>query len=167
MVKGIPVGKERVQKLMQRHGIRAKGKRRFKAATNSNHDLLVAPNLLDREFDVAEPNRVWVGDITYIATNEGWVFLTVVIDLFSRQVVGWPLRDDMTQDIVIAALRMAWFRGCPGKEAKSIFHSDWGSQGRNHRVAGLVRQNPTAPDAGLCQPDTVRAGLAGRTGQTS
>jgi putative transposase len=86
--RGIRVGKERVQKLMQLHGIRAKGKRRFKVTTDSNHDLPIAPNLLDRQFNVAEPNKVWAGDITYIHTDEGWLFLAVVIDLFSRQVVG-------------------------------------------------------------------------------
>jgi transposase InsO family protein len=128
LARGIRVGKERVQKLMQRHGIRAKGKRRFKVTTDSNHDLPIAPNVLNREFTVAEPDRVWVGDITYIATDEGWLFLAVVIDLFSRQVVGWSLRDDMTSSIVIDALRMAWFKRHPSKQAGLIFHSDRGSQ---------------------------------------
>jgi putative transposase len=89
---GIPVGKDRVQKLMKLHGIRAKGKRRFKVTTDSNHDLPIAANLLDRQFNVAQPDKAWVGDITYIATDEGWLFLAVVVDLFSRQVVGWALR---------------------------------------------------------------------------
>ena len=128
LARGIRVGKDRVQKLMQRHGIRAKGKRRFRVTTDSNHDLPIAPNLLNREFTVAEPDRVWVGDITYIATDEGWLFLAVVIDLFSRQVVGWSLREDMTSSIVIDALRMAWFRRHPGKQAGLTFHSDRGSQ---------------------------------------
>ena len=69
------MGKERVQKLMQLHGIRAKGKRRFKVTTDSNHDLPIAPNLLDRQFTVAEPDKVWAGDITNIATDEGWLCL--------------------------------------------------------------------------------------------
>ena len=125
---GIRVGKHRVQTLMQRHGIRAKAKRRFKVTTDSNHDLPIAPNLLDRQFAVDAPNKVWVGDITYIATDEGWLFLAVVIDLFSRQVVGWSMREHMTSDIVIDALRMAWFRRCPGKKAGLMFHSDRGSQ---------------------------------------
>ena len=86
LARGIRVGKDRVQKLMQQHGIRAKGKRRFKVTTDSKHDLPIASNLLNRAFTVAEPDRVWVGDITYIATDEGWLFLAVVIDLFSRQV---------------------------------------------------------------------------------
>ncbi|QNP49232.1 IS3 family transposase [Diaphorobacter aerolatus] len=126
--RGIRVGKERVRRLMQLHGIRAKGKRRFKVTTNSNHGLPVAPNVLDRQFDVGEPNRVWVSDITYISTDEGWLFLAVVIDLFSRQVVGWSLREDMTRNIVIDALRMAWFKRHPDKNAGLIFHSDRGSQ---------------------------------------
>ena len=128
LARGIGVGKERVQKLMQQHGIRAKGKRRFKLTTDSNHDLPIAPNLLGREFMVNEPDKVWVGDITYIWTDEGWLFLAVVIDLFSRQVIGWSLRADMTRDIVIDALRMAWFKRRPSKHAGLIFHSDRGSQ---------------------------------------
>ena len=128
LARGIRVGKHRVQKRMQRHGIRAKGKRRFKVTTDSQHDLPIAPNLLNRAFTVAEPDQVWVGDITTIATDEGWLFLAVVIDLFSRQVVGWSLRRDMTRDSVIDALRMAWFKRHPGKSAGLIFHSDRGSQ---------------------------------------
>jgi transposase InsO family protein len=128
LARGIRVGKERVQKLMQQHGIRAKGKRRFKVTTDSKHDLPIAANLLKREFTVAEPDKVWAGDITYIATDEGWLFLAVVIDLFSRQVVGWALRQDMARELVIDALRMAWFKRHPRKDAGLIFHSDRGSQ---------------------------------------
>lgn len=128
LARGIRVGKERVQKLMQLHGIRAKGKRRFKVTTDSHHDLPIAPNLLERKFAVSEPDKVWAGDITYIATDEGWLFLAVVIDLFSRQVIGWSLRQDMTRDLVIDALRMAWFKRHPSKQAGLIFHSDRGSQ---------------------------------------
>lgn len=128
LARDIRVGKDRVQKLMQQHGIRAKGKRRFKVTTDSKHDLPIAPNLLNREFTVSQPDRVWVGDITYIATDEGWLFLAVVIDLFSRQVVGWALRQDMARELVIDALRMAWFKRHPAKDAGLIFHSDRGSQ---------------------------------------
>jgi len=128
LVRGIRVGKDRVQKLMQLHGIRAKGKRRFKVTTDSKHDLPISPNLLDRQFSVAEPDKAWAGDITYIATDEGWLFLAVVIDLFSRQVVGWSLRADMSRDIVIDAVRMAWFKRHPVKDSGLLFHSDRGSQ---------------------------------------
>ncbi len=100
VTRGIAVGKQRVQKLMQLHGIRAKGKRRFKVTTDSHHKLPISPNRLNREVSVAEPDKVWVDEITYIATDEGWLFLAVVIDLFSRQVVGWSLREDTTSNIV-------------------------------------------------------------------
>ena len=73
---------------------------------------------------MAEPDKAWVGDITYIATDKGWLYPAVVIDLFSRQVVGWSLRGDMTSTIVIDALRMAWFKRHPGKHAGLLFHSD-------------------------------------------
>ena len=128
VARGIPVGKQRVQKLMQLHGIRAKGKRRFKLTTKSNHKLPISLNWLNREFSVAEPDKAWVGDITYIATDEGWLFLAAVIDLFSRQVAGRSLRSDMTSNIVIDAPRMAWYRRHPGTYAGLLFHSDQGSQ---------------------------------------
>ncbi len=93
---GIRVGKQRVQRLMQQHGIRARGKRRFRVTTtDSRHGLPIAPNLLNRNFTVAAPNRVWAGDMTYIQTEEGWLFLAVVLDLFSRRIVGWSLREDI------------------------------------------------------------------------
>ena len=143
LARGIRVGKERVQKLMQLHGIRAKGKRRFKVTTDSNHDQPISSNLLNREFAVAAPDKVWVGDITYIATDEGWLFLAVVIDLFSRQVVGWSLREDMTRDIVIDALRMAWFKRHPGKPAGVMFHRDRGSTPA--RTSGMSSRSTALP----------------------
>jgi transposase InsO family protein len=137
---GLRVGKQRVQALMRRHGIRAKGKRRFKVTTDSRHDLPIALNVLDRQFNVAAPNRVWAGDITYIATDEGWLFLAVVIDLFSRQVVGWSLREDMTRDIAVDALRMAWFRRRPNEHDGLIFHSDRGSQYASGDFRSVLRE---------------------------
>ena len=128
LARGFNVGKERVQRSMQRHGIRAKAKRRFRITTDSNHDFPIAANLLDRKFDVDEPDKVWAGDITYIDTDEGWMYLAVVIDLFSRQVVGWSMRNDMSREIAIDALRMAWFKRHPRPDRGLIFHSDRGSQ---------------------------------------
>jgi transposase InsO family protein len=102
---GIRVGKQRVQRLMQKHGIQARDKRKFRVTTtDSRHDLPIAPNVLDRNFTVAAPNLAWFGDFTYIATDEGWLFLAVVIDLFSRKVVGWSMRPDMRRNLVIDAL---------------------------------------------------------------
>jgi putative transposase len=126
LAQGIRVGKERVRKLMKQHGIRARGKRKFKATTDSNHSLPVAPNLLERSFSPTAPNTVWTSDITYIATDEGWLYLTVILDLFSREVVGWSMRPHMRQELVVDALRMAWFRRRPAPGL--IMHSDRGSQ---------------------------------------
>jgi putative transposase len=123
---GVRVGKERVRKLMAQHGIRARHKRKYIATTNSNHDLPVAPNLLERNFTATAPNLVWTSDITYLATAEGWVYLAVIIDLFSRQVVGWSMQPHMKAELVTDALRMAWFRRRP--QAGVIVHSDRGSQ---------------------------------------
>lgn len=104
----------------------SRGKRKFKATTDSNHGLPVAEHLLNRKFTPAAPDRVWSSDITYVATDEGWLYSVVVIDLFSRQVVGWSMKPHMKGELVIDALRTAWFRRRP--EAGVIFHSDRGSQ---------------------------------------
>ena len=142
----IRVGKQRVQRLMQKHGIQARGKRRFRVATtDSRHNLPVAPNVLDRKFIVAAPNQVWVGDLTYIATEEGWLFLAVVIDLFSRKVVGWSMRPDMQRSLVIDALEMAWFKRNPGKATGLIFHSDRGSQYASEDFSEVLKEHGITP----------------------
>jgi putative transposase len=138
---GIRVGKQRVQRIMQQHGIRARGKRRFRIrTTDSRHGLPVADNLLNRQFNAAAPNQVWVGDITYIATGEGWLFLAVVMDLFNRQVVGWSLHEDMRSELVMDAFHMAWLQRCPGRNAGLVFHSDRGSQYASQPFQQLLRQ---------------------------
>lgn len=126
LARGIRVGKERVRKLMAQHGIKARTKRRFKATTDSRHNLPVAGNLIERNFAPARPNEVWTSDITYIDTGEGWLYLVVMLDLFSRQVVGWAIAPRMTTNLVLDALRMAWFRRRPA--GGLIVHSDRGSQ---------------------------------------
>lgn len=126
---GIRVGKQRVQRLMQKQGLRARGKKRFRpATTDSRHGLPIAPNFLDRQFQVSAPNQVWVGDITCIGTEEGWLYLAVVLDLFSRRIVGWSLRSEMAAEIVTKALEMAWYQRSPQKGGQLMFHSDRGSQ---------------------------------------
>jgi putative transposase len=137
LARGIRVGKERVRKLMQRHGIKARGKRKFVVTTDSRHDLPIAPNLLARDFSPKAPNQVWSSDITYIATDEGWLYLTGVIDLFSRSVVGWCLSEHMQASVVTDALRMAWFRRRP--EPGLIFHSDRGSQYCGHEFQNALK----------------------------
>jgi putative transposase len=123
---GIRVGKERVRRLMKQHGITARAKKRFVVTTDSRHKLPIAANVLERDFSAALPNQVWTSDITYIDTDEGWLFLTVMIDLFSRQVVGWAIKDKMDKALVCDALRMGWFRRQPS--AGLIVHTDRGSQ---------------------------------------
>jgi len=124
--RGFPASKQRVERLMQENGIRAKHKRRFKVTTDSKHNLPVAPNLLERNFTPTAPNQVWTSDITYLWTDEGWLYLAITMDLFNREVVGWSLKPRMTADIVTDALTMAWFRRKPA--AGLIHHSDRGSQ---------------------------------------
>ena len=106
--------------------VAAKQKKKFKATTDSKHNLPVAPNLLNRQFEAQEPDRVYVSDITYIWTREGWLYLAVILDLFSRQVVGWSLSNRMTKKLIMNALRMAIWRRRPAPGL--IFHSDRGSQ---------------------------------------
>jgi putative transposase len=123
---GQAVGRHRVARLMRVHGVCPKTRRRFRATTNSRHDHPVAPNLLDRQFDVEAPNRVWTADITYIATAEGWLYLAIVLDLYSRQIVGWAMDSTMSQQLTLRALTMALqrHRPLPGL----VHHSDRGSQ---------------------------------------
>jgi putative transposase len=123
---GLRVGKERVRPLMQQHGIRAKGRKKFVITTDSKHRLPVAPDLVQRRLSPSAPNLVWSGDITYLPTDEGWLFLAAVLYLHSRQVVGWSLRPHMHTALVKDALLMACFRRQPA--AGLIFHSDRGSQ---------------------------------------
>jgi len=127
---GVKVGKERIQRLMKQHGIKARGKRKYVVTTDSKHNLPIAPNLLNRNFQPGQPNAVWTSDITYIQTDEGWLYLAAVIDLHSRQVVGWSMQPHMQANLVTDALRMAWFRRKP--EPGLIFHSDRGSQYCSH-----------------------------------
>ena len=128
--RGFPASKPRVERLMRENGIRARHKRRYKATTDSKHGLPVAPNLLDRNFAPGAPNQAWAADITYIWTDEGWLYLAMVLDLFNREIVGWSIKPRMTTDIVIDALTMAWFRRKPA--AGLVHHSDRGSQYASH-----------------------------------
>lgn len=137
VARGHRVGKERVRRLMQKHGIRARCKRKFVVTTDSKHHLPIAPDLLQRNFSRTAPNQAWTGDITYIATDEGWLYLAAVMDLFSRQVVGWSMQPHMHSSLVTDALKMAWFRRHP--EPGLIFHSDRGSQYCGHEFQDTLK----------------------------
>jgi transposase InsO family protein len=117
----------RIERLMRRHGIRAiMAPPRRVRTTDSRHDLPIAPNLIARDFTAAAPNRVWLADITYVPTAEGWLYLAAVMDLFSRKIVGWAMRDHMQVELVSSALTMAICQQRP--EAGLIHHSDRGVQ---------------------------------------
>jgi putative transposase len=124
---GHTINRKRVARLMRRHGIRARALRRYRVCTtDSKHSLPVAENLLDQNFVADRPDQVWLADITYIPTGEGWLYLAVILDLFTRKVVGWAMRDHMRAELTIAALIMAIQRRRPG--ADLVHHSDRGSQ---------------------------------------
>jgi putative transposase len=136
--RGFPASKERVERLMREDGVRARHKRRFKVTTDSKHVLPVAPNLLDRDFTPTAPNQVWTANMTYIWTDEGWLYLAVVLDPFNREVVGWSIKPRMTADIVVEALTMAWFRRKPGPGL--LHHSDRGSQYASHAFQARLKE---------------------------
>ena len=118
--------KERIRRRMIIKGLKAKQYKAFKVTTDSDHDLLISPNILNRKFDATKPNQKWVGDITYINTAQGWLYLATVIDLYSRKVVGWSMSRNMKASLVCNALNMALVnRGYP---EGVLFHSDRGSQ---------------------------------------
>ena len=124
---GQNVSRKRVERVMRRHGIRAQALRRYRVCTtDSKHSLPIAANLLDRNFMAEKPDQVWLADITYIPTGEGWLYLAVILDLFSRKVVGWAMRERMRAELTMAALTMAIQRRRPGPGL--VHHSDRGSQ---------------------------------------
>lgn len=126
LARGITCSLNRVARIMRENSIASVSKRKFKYTTDSRHDYPIAPNLLDREFDVLRPNEVFVSDITYIATDEGWLYLATVMDLCLRRIVGWSMDKRMTKDLVIDALDMAVKDRRPGPGV--LHHSDRGSQ---------------------------------------
>lgn len=132
--RAVEISRKRIARLMELAGLRCKIKRKFKVTTDSNHKLYIAPNLLQRQFHVTAPNRVWAGDITYIPTRNGWLYLATVMDLYSRKIVGWSMNTSMSASLVNDALTMAIWSRKPGKGL--IWHSDRGSQycAKSHRV---------------------------------
>lgn len=131
--RGVTISRKRIARLLKLAGLACKIKRKFRITTNSKHSLFVAPNLLQRQFYVAKQNRVWTGDITYIPTKNGWLYLATVMDLYSRKIVGWSMNTSMTATLVNDAITMAIWRRKPGKGL--IWHTDRGSQycSKSHR----------------------------------
>ena len=123
---GHQIGRYKVRRIMRQLGLKAKTPKRFKLTTDSKHSFPVAANVLDRRFDVNAPNKVWTADISYVWTYEGWLYLAVVMDLYSRQIVGWAMKDRMKKQLAIDALAMAYWQRKPAKGL--LHHSDRGSQ---------------------------------------
>ena len=146
----------RVARLMRRHGIRALAGRRFRlCTTDSRHTLPIAPNLLNQDFVAAAPNRVWLADITYIATGEGWLYLAAVLDLATRKIVGWSMRNHMRTELPLAALMMAAQRQRPAKGL--ICHSDRGSQYASEaygKQIAAMKAKPSMSRTACCYDNT-------------
>lgn len=132
-------GKNRVARLMRENGIVAKTKKKFKVTTNSKHGRPVAENLLKDKRAVTAPNKVWVSDITYVWTKEGWLYLMIILDVFSRNIVGWSMSDRLTSDFVLKGLWQALGKRKPGDGL--IFHSDRGVQYTSYEFRMALRIN--------------------------
>jgi len=137
-IEGYLVGRSRARSLMRKANVSFYTKKRFKRTTDSKHKMPVSPNVLNREFQVFAPNKVWCSDITYLWTKQGWVYLAAIIDLFSRKVVGWQVDDHMKTSLVTDALSMAYFRRKP--KPGLIHHSDRGSQYASNGYQQLMRE---------------------------
>ncbi|WP_341864142.1 IS3 family transposase [Gymnodinialimonas sp. 57CJ19] len=136
---GLNVGHRRVGRLMRQNGISVVRTRKYKVTTDSNHKFNIAPNLLDRDFNADAPNQKWAGDISYVWTREGWLYLAVILDLHSRRVIGWAVSNRMKRDLAIRALKMAIAFRQPPKGC--IHHTDRGSQYCSHDYQKILRQN--------------------------
>lgn len=150
------IGRNRLARLMRENGLQARVPRRYKVTTDSAHDLPVAPNLLKQEFSAAELNRVWVGDITYVWTAQGWCYLATLLDLCSRRVVGWAFADHMRKELVLTALNRALKTRRP--TAGLIHHTDRGSQYASAKYRGVLADYEAAPSmsrAGDCYDNAV------------
>jgi len=134
----VPCGRRQIERVMRNAGIRPPRRRRFRKTTDSDHPYVTATNVLDRDFSSTEPNRRWSTDITYIWTMEGWLYLAVVLDLFSRRVVGWSMRKALARELVLSALEMALYGRSPG--AGLLHHSDRGSQYASGDYQRALRQ---------------------------
>ena len=151
----IRCSKRKIERLMQVEGIRAKTKKKFRFTTDSNHRLPIAENVLDHNFQPGQPNKVWLADITYVWTHEGWLYLAAVLDLGTRKIVGWSMSDRMKEGLVLGALDMANKRQAPSRGL--IHHSDRGSQYAGHTyaqklwaygmIASMVRRTQCWPNA--------------------
>jgi putative transposase len=140
---GVACSENRVARLMRLRGLKAKQTRRFRTTTRRNKSAPVAPNLLQRSFEADRPNEKWLADITYIATQEGWLYLATILDVYSRRIVGWAMSDRMKDELTIRALEMALERRHP--EPGLIHHSDQGSQYTSEAYQALLKDHDIRP----------------------
>ena len=136
---GLNIGHRRVGRLMRENGIRVERSKKYKATTDSNHAFNIAPNLLNRDFHADRLNQKWAGDISYVWTREGWLYLAAILDLHSRRVIGWAVSNRMKRDLAIRALNMAIALRQPPKGC--IHHTDRGSQYCSHDYQKMLRQH--------------------------
>lgn len=136
--RGVKVSERTVSRIMTENQWKSCTVKKYKATTNSKHHHPVSENVLGRQFKACKPNQFWVTDITYIPTNEGWLYLASVMDLYSRKIVGWAMDKTMTKELVISALKMAYKRQRP--EEGVIHHSDRGVQYASHEYQKLLKQ---------------------------
>lgn len=140
---GVMIGKHRVARLMRDNGLKAAQKRRFKRTTDSHHDHPIAPNLLDQDFSCEAPNQKWGTDISYVWTREGWLYLAIVLDLYSRRIIGWAVSNRLKKSLATTALSRAITMRQP--KPGLIHHSDRGSQYCSHEYQSLLKQNNITP----------------------
>jgi putative transposase len=136
---GVAIGRHRVARLMRENGLKAFQKRRFKRTTDSAHGGLIAPNMLDQDFETTGPNQKWGVDISYIWTAEGWLYLAIVLDFFSRRIIGWSVSDRLKKDLALSALERAIAIRQPPEEV--IHHSDRGSQYCSDKYQNLLKKH--------------------------
>jgi transposase InsO family protein len=136
---GWSCSRKRIARLMRQDGLQGRRKHRKVTTTDSQHDYPIAPNLLNRDFHAEKPNQKWVADITYIPTEEGWLYLAGVLDLFSRKIVGWEMSNQIDADLAENALRMALYQRRPG--ANLLHHSDRGRQYASHTIRDILAAN--------------------------
>ncbi len=148
---GIPAGRHKVRSAMARLGLQVRYPKRFKVTTDSNHNESISPNLLGRQFDVSAPDQAWTTDITCVWTLEGWLYVAIVVDLFSRRVVGWAVDSHMRASLCVKALQMAFWRRKPAPGL--LHHSDRGSQyasAEYRQHLGLMKMRQSMSRKGNC-----------------
>lgn len=136
LAEGVQCGKNRIARIMRLNGIKAKGSKKYKATTDSQHNQPMASNLLKQDFSTTGPDKLWLSDITYIWTGEGWLYLAVILDAWSRKVVGWAMEKSLHRELVLNALKQAYWKRKPA--AGLTFHSDRGVQYASSDVRQLL-----------------------------